>query len=233
MRHAVAAPGAQRGAEQPAGWVAPSQCQAQRRLERDGEAVADVVLAVGGHRHVGGQHQGLETGGGDAVDQRLDARRLAGQIGLVPMRAGRPDFLQRNQRGGAEDHRDVGGRRGRAPARGRRDRRRARSCPSARCRTARHSGGRTAVVAWLRAPVSTSTRGTRLTCVEAGAVGAHGGAILHAAGDEAVQHAGQEFFPGAREIIQREIAAGCRGSPRFPHRGPHGTGADGSGRARR
>ena len=114
MRHAVIHQRAHPGAEQPVRMRRHIPGDLRRDHERDLEAGADVVLAVGRHRHVGGHHEGVVAGGGDAIDQRLDARRIAGQIGLVP--GGRvclPDVLELDQGGGAENHRHVR-RRGRA-----------------------------------------------------------------------------------------------------------------------
>ena len=56
----------------------------RRDYERDPEAGANVVFAVRGNRHVSGHHEGVVSGSGDPIDQRLDARRIARQIGLVP-----------------------------------------------------------------------------------------------------------------------------------------------------
>ena len=75
----------------------------RRDGKRDPKAVTDVVLTVGLDRHVRGHDEGVVAGGGNPVDQRLDARIVARQIGLIP--GGRilaPDVLQRDQGRGAE-----------------------------------------------------------------------------------------------------------------------------------
>ncbi len=85
-------------------------CDARRDRQRDLKTVADIVLAVGRHRHIGGHHESVVTGGGDPVDQRLDPRRHAGEIGLIPgIGIFPPHVLQRDQRRGAENHRQVHG----------------------------------------------------------------------------------------------------------------------------
>ena len=85
--------------------------QATRGVIASGDlkAVADVVLAVGRHRHVGGDDEGVVTGSRHAVDERLDAFSDAGEIGLIPgLRVFPAHVLQRDQRRGAQNHRHVG-----------------------------------------------------------------------------------------------------------------------------
>jgi hypothetical protein len=84
------------------GWVTVSQKHARRDRERHLKSVADVVLAVRRHRHVGGDDESIVTGGGHAIDQRFDPLRQAGEIGLIPRRLiGGAHVLQRDQRRGA------------------------------------------------------------------------------------------------------------------------------------
>ena len=146
MRHAVIHQGARPGAEQPVRMGDRVPGHARRDRERHLKAVADVVLAVGRHRHVGGDDEGVVAGRRHAIDQRLDALRHAGEIGLIPARLDLrgAHILQRDQRRGAEDHRHVLRPSPPASARCRRDRRTAPKSPSAECRTARHRSCRTA-----------------------------------------------------------------------------------------
>ena len=94
MRHAVIVHGARPGAEQPMRMGDDVPGHPRRDRHRHLKTVADVVLAVRRHRHVGGHHKGVVAGGGDAIDQRLDPLGHAGEIGLVPgvadFRAARP-----------------------------------------------------------------------------------------------------------------------------------------------
>jgi hypothetical protein len=72
---------------------------ARRDRQRHLKPVADVVLAIGRHRHICGHDERVVAGGGDPVDQGLDARRLAGEIGLIPgIGIFAPHVLQRDQR---------------------------------------------------------------------------------------------------------------------------------------
>jgi hypothetical protein len=73
MRHAVIHQRARPGAEQPMRMGGGVPGHAWRDGERDLKTVANVVLAVGRDRHVGGHHEGVVAGGGDPVDQGLDA----------------------------------------------------------------------------------------------------------------------------------------------------------------
>ncbi len=98
MRHAVIHQRARPGAEQPVRVGHYIHGDPRRDRERNAKSVADVVLAVGRHRDVGGHHEGVVAGGGDPVDQWLDARSIARQIGLIP--GGgilAPDLLQPDQ----------------------------------------------------------------------------------------------------------------------------------------
>ena len=84
MRHAVIFQRAHPGAEQPMRMRRYIPGDPRCDQERDLEAGANVVLAVRGNRHVGGHHEGIVAGGGDPLDELLDARRIARQIRLVP-----------------------------------------------------------------------------------------------------------------------------------------------------
>ena len=84
MRHAVVLQRLEPGAEGPGGMRRPLPEQPEGRLQRDGVAVAYVVLAVGGNLDVHREDEGLEPRRNHAVDQRFDARGLARQVGLVP-----------------------------------------------------------------------------------------------------------------------------------------------------
>ena len=109
MRHAVIHQCARPGAEQPVWMRHRIPGDARRDRQRHLKAVADVVLAVGRHRHIGGDDEGVVTGSRHPVDQRLDAFRHAGEIGLIPGLLVFPAHVfQRDQRRGAENHRHVG-----------------------------------------------------------------------------------------------------------------------------
>ena len=108
MRHAVLHDGARKRADRPArmGHHVPDELGA--RLDRNAEAGSHVVLAVGRDRYVHGQHEHLVARGGDAIDQRFDARGIARQIGLVPGGGARgANLLEPDQRSPAQDHRNV------------------------------------------------------------------------------------------------------------------------------
>ena len=102
MRHAMIIHGAQPGAEQPVRMRDRIPGHLRRDRQRHLKAVADVVLAVGRHRHVGGDDEGVVSGRRHPVDQRFDPLRQPGQIGLKPGgRIRAAHILQRDQRGGA------------------------------------------------------------------------------------------------------------------------------------
>ena len=84
MRHAVVHHRACPGAEQPVRMRDRIPGDLRRDRQRHLKAVADVVLAVRRHRHVGGDDKGVVAGGRHAIDQRLDPLRLAREIGLIP-----------------------------------------------------------------------------------------------------------------------------------------------------
>ena len=108
MRHAEIHHGARPGAEQPVRMGDRVPEHARRDRERHLKTVADVVLAVRRHRHVGGDDEGVVAGRRNAIDQRLDPLRQAGEIGLIPRcLIGGAHVLQRDQRRGAENHRHV------------------------------------------------------------------------------------------------------------------------------
>ena len=110
MRHAEILHGARPGAEQPVRMRDRVPEHARRDRERHLKAVADVVLAVRRHRHVGGDDEGVVAGRCHAIDQRLDPLRQAGEIGLIPRGLiGGAHVFQRDQRRGAENHRHVFG----------------------------------------------------------------------------------------------------------------------------
>ena len=185
--------------------------------QRQAPAVAHVVLAVGGDRHVDGQHEGIEARGGDAVDQRLDARRLARNVGLVPGRmAFTANVLHADERGRAENHRDVDScRRARehqialigADGRGTHGR------DAERQRVFAAEQGR------RQAParhVGQHARNEGIVLIGV-AIGAHRGIGLRSAGDEACQWARQMPHRRLFEIRQRQEAAQV---PRHLHLGP-------------
>ena len=112
VRHAVAEQRLQEGAEQPARVRQALPGQRQVRPKGRVEAGPHVVLAVRGHRRVGGDHQRPETGPGDALDEGIDLCLIAGQVGLKPGAGmGLGDRLERDERRAADDHRYVGCRR--------------------------------------------------------------------------------------------------------------------------
>ena len=90
------------------GRAMPSQASRRLGLQRAREARAKVVLALGVGGRVDREHQRPVAGVRDAVDQRVDARELAGQVRLEP-RIGllRDDLLEADQRRSRHDHRDV------------------------------------------------------------------------------------------------------------------------------
>ena len=79
---------AQEHAEQPARADDAVPGEPQRGPQRRAVAVAHVVLAVGRHLHVHGQHQRVEAGARGALDEPRDGPGVARQIGLEPR--GRP-----------------------------------------------------------------------------------------------------------------------------------------------
>ena len=108
MRHAVAPQGLEKAAEQPARVADALPGQARPGPQRRGKAGAHIVLAVGGHGRVHGDHQGLHAGGGHAVQQRIDLALVARQVGLEPgVGRGRHHLLQPDQRGAAHDGRHA------------------------------------------------------------------------------------------------------------------------------
>ncbi|CFM97203.1 Uncharacterised protein [Bordetella pertussis] len=108
MRHPVRQQGAQEGAGQPARAAQAVPSQPQARLERGGEARAHIVLAVGRDWNVHGQHQRPVAGARHALDQRVDAPGVAGQVGLEPgARRLARHFLERDERRSAHDGGDA------------------------------------------------------------------------------------------------------------------------------
>ena len=82
--------------------------EAQARLQRAREAGAQVVLAIRRGRRVDREHQRAVSRLRDAVDQRVDARRVARQVRLEPgVRILGHDLLEPDQRRSRDDHRDV------------------------------------------------------------------------------------------------------------------------------
>ncbi len=108
MRHAVIHQRARPGAEQPMRMRDGIPGDARRDGERDLKTVADIVFAVRWNRHVGRHDEGVIAGRGHPIDQRLDARGIARQIGLIPgRRIFAPHVFQRDQGGRAENHRHI------------------------------------------------------------------------------------------------------------------------------
>ena len=178
----------------------------RRDRQRDLESVADIVLAVGRHRHVGGDDEGVVAGVRDPVDQGLDAGGIAGQISLVPGGGVfAPDVLQRDQGRGGKAHRHVhaggrarqhdvaaiGAQRGRAH-RGNAERR----------RIGLAEQGRGLVAA--RDVVEHPRHET--VFVEGAAIVAQCGVGLDGAGNVAVQEFRQPASGGRLEIVERKIA---------------------------
>ncbi|MNC84762.1 hypothetical protein D3C83_03280 [compost metagenome] len=79
--------------------------------ERHLEIVPLVVLAVAGHRDVGGHHQGLEAGIQRAGDEPFRQPQVLGHVELEPLRS--PDLagdaLHRHERGGGQHVGHAGG----------------------------------------------------------------------------------------------------------------------------
>ena len=104
VRHAVVDQRAQHGAHHPA-WTDDAVVgQTQRGAQRHGEAGAHIVFAVGPDGNVHGDDQRAKASGCDAVDQSVDARGVAGQVGLEPGgRRGLGYVFHGNQGGAAHD----------------------------------------------------------------------------------------------------------------------------------
>ena len=178
---------------------------ARRDRERHLKAVADVVLAVGRHRHVGGDDEGVVAGRGDAIDQRFDPLRHAGEIGLVPcVVVLAPHVFQRDQRRGAENHRHVGF--------GRRARQHDVAAIGAERRGAHRRNAERRGVALAEQRGGLVAAGDvveharhETVFVEGFPVVAHGGIGLGAAGDIAVEKFRNPPPRGQLEIVEREI----------------------------
>ena len=206
MRHPVPQQRAQRRAEQPRRVRHSIPEQPRAGGERQPEAVADVVLAVGRHWHVRGQHEGAVAGCRHAVHQGLDACGLAREVGLIPTRSPFPShILQRDQRRGAEDHRHASGERGA---------RQHDVCAVGTNRANPHGGDpkRRRV---LLAEQSDGLATARHVCQharnktvfsESGGVAAQRGPGFGGSGNEAMQHPRQVAASGGIEVIKRQEA---------------------------
>ena len=87
--------------------------QARGRTQGQREAAADVVLAVGPHRHVGGDHQHFVTGRGGAVGPLDRPLAVFVHVALQPARMRRVarDFFHRERRVRGQGERHVHARR--------------------------------------------------------------------------------------------------------------------------